>query len=112
MATAAGRVGADAIVTSIIVVAELRFGAVKRGSSSLSQRIEGVLRRTTILPFTAPADAIYARIRANLERRGTPIGSNDLVIAATALAEGLTLVTHNTREFTRVDGLDVEDWLA
>lgn len=112
VATEVRRVGSEAIVTSIVVVAELRFGAAKRGSQSLSRRIEEALRRMTVLPFEAPGDAIYARIRADLERRGTPIGANDLLIAATALAADATLVTHNTREFARVDGLRVQDWLA
>ena len=64
-----------------------------------------------ILPFEAPADAVYAKIRTKLEAAGTPIGANDLLIASQALALGLTLVTDNEREFDRVEHLQVENWL-
>jgi tRNA(fMet)-specific endonuclease VapC len=62
------------------------------------------------LPFDHTAADVYATIRADLESRGLPIGANDYLIAAVALANNLTLVTHNTTEFTRVKGLVVEDW--
>ena len=62
------------------------------------------------LPFDDAAASVYAIIRAHLESAGTPIGPYDLQIAAIALANGLTLVTHNTREFSRVPGLLLEDW--
>jgi tRNA(fMet)-specific endonuclease VapC len=62
------------------------------------------------LPFDDPAAEEYARVRAHLANQGTPIGPNDLIIAATALANQLTLVTHNTAEFSRVPGLTLEDW--
>lgn len=64
-----------------------------------------------ILPLEAPADEYYGAIRHQLERAGTPIGPNDLLIAAHARALGLTLVTDNVREFTRVPQLSVENWL-
>ena len=64
-----------------------------------------------ILPFKPPADVIYRDLRAQLERVGTPIGPNDMLIAAQALALGLTVVTDNEREFSRVAGLSVENWL-
>jgi len=64
------------------------------------------------MPFEEPADLIYADIRATLEKSGTPIGANDLFIAAHALALNATLVTGNEREFRRVPGLEVENWLA
>ena len=66
----------------------------------------------TVLPLDEPADEHYADIRAELERAGTPIGSHDLFIAAHARSRDMTLITHNMREFTRVPGLRVEDWLA
>jgi len=66
----------------------------------------------TVLPLDEPADQHYADIRATLERAGTPIGNHDLFIAAHARSRGLTLVAHNTREFERVPGLRVEDWLT
>jgi tRNA(fMet)-specific endonuclease VapC len=65
-----------------------------------------------VLPFDAPADQHYADIRAALEAAGTPIGNHDLFIAAHARSQALTLVTHNLREFQRVPGLQVDDWLS
>ncbi len=100
------------VCTSILCVAELRYGIEKRGSLRLLQQMQTVLSRIAILAFDAPADIEYGRIRVHLERSGTIIGPNDLLIAAHALSLGLTLVTHNTAEFARVPGLVVEDWLA
>jgi tRNA(fMet)-specific endonuclease VapC len=102
----------DAVCTSIVVACELRFGARRKGSELLTQRVEQLLDALTVLPLDPPADEHYADIRASLERAGTPIGSHDLFIAAHARSRGMTLVTHNTREFTRVPDLRVEDWLA
>jgi tRNA(fMet)-specific endonuclease VapC len=70
-----------------------------------------VLSVIEILPLTPPADRLYGDIRASLERVGTPIGGNDLLIAAHALASDCILVTDNEREFSRVEGLVVENWL-
>jgi tRNA(fMet)-specific endonuclease VapC len=97
--------------TSIIVACELRFGTEKVSSDSLRERIDQVLARLEVLPLDVPADSHYGRLRIILERKGTPIGPNDLLIAAHALALDLTLVTDNTSEFGRVDGLRVENWL-
>ena len=102
----------DAVCTSIVVACELRFGARRKGSDVLTQRVEQLLDTLAVLPLDPPADQHYADIRATLERAGTPIGSHDLFIAAHARSRGMTLVTHNTREFARVPGLRVEDWLA
>ena len=104
-------VGAKAVCTSIIVAAELRYGSAKKGSPRLQARVEDILATIPVLPLEVPADADYGRQRAQLEASGQPIGGNDLLIAAHALALGLTLVTHNTREFSRIVGLQVEDWL-
>jgi tRNA(fMet)-specific endonuclease VapC len=97
--------------TSIIVAAELRFGALKRGSRALAARIESLLERIEVAPLLPPADSVYADLRASLEKNGKPIGANDMFIAAHALALGCTLVTDNVREFSRVKGLAVENWL-
>jgi tRNA(fMet)-specific endonuclease VapC len=105
------QVGGDAICTSIIVAAELRFGAIKKGSERLTIQLEHILSAIDIQPFEAPADAAYARLRAQLEAVGLPIGGNDMLIAAQALATDCTLVTDNEREFVRVSGLQVENWL-
>lgn len=111
VAAAVERVGESSICTSIIVAAELRFGAVKRKSRRLLTQIETALAHLDIQPFGVPADRIYGEVRADLERKGRPIGPNDLLIAAHALALGCTLVTDNEREFSRVKALRVENWL-
>lgn len=104
-------VGEAAVCTSIIVAAELRYGAAKSGSARLTARVETVLERMEILPFEEPADRVYGQLRADLQRAGRTISSNDLLIAAHALTLGLTLVTINEREFSRVDGLPLANWL-
>ena len=104
-------VGEASVRTSIIVASELRFGARKLGSQRLTERLEAVLRALEVLPFDAPADAVYGQIRARLEQAGTVIGGNDLLIAAHAVTLGVTIVTDNVREFGRVDGLRVVNWL-
>lgn len=101
----------DAVCTSIIVAAELRFGAAKKGNPRLTARVESVLSTLDVLPLEAPADEIYGVVRAHLEAEGKPIGGNDLLIAAQCLALGSVLVTDNEREFARVAGLRVENWL-
>ncbi|HUO23577.1 MAG TPA: type II toxin-antitoxin system VapC family toxin [Caulobacteraceae bacterium] len=103
--------GEDAICTSIIVAAELRFGAAKRGSPRLTLQLERILGAIEVEPFDAPADAAYGAVRAQLETAGLPIGGNDMLIAAHALSAGRVVVTDNEREFTRVNGLLVENWL-
>lgn len=105
------QVGEDAVATSIVVAAELRYGAEKKGSAKLSVQLDAVLGAMEILPFEAPADAVYGRLRASLESAGRVIGGNDLLIAAQALALGRTMVTDNGREFERVAGLSCENWL-
>ncbi len=105
-------VGEGKIATSIIVAVELRYGAAKKGSPRLAAQLEAVLGALEVLRFEAPADAVYGRLRARLEQAGRPIGGNDLLIAAHALSLGRTLVTDNEREFARVSGLALENWLA
>ena len=95
---------------SVIVAAELRYGAARRGSARLSSQVEAVLSAIAVLPLEEPVDRHYAVIRSELERIGQPIGHNDLLIAAHARALGATLVTRNLREFHRVSGLSVESW--
>lgn len=104
-------VGEDQVCTSIIVAAELRFGAAKRGSSRLTAQLEAVLGALEVLPLEAPVDAVYGRLRADLEQAGQPIGGNDLLIAAQALALGHAVVTDNEREFNRIESLPCENWL-
>jgi tRNA(fMet)-specific endonuclease VapC len=94
-----------------IVKAELYYGAVKsRNSNKTISVLERFLSPFEIIPFGDKEIMTYANIRANLEKSGNIIGPNDLIIAATALARGAALVTHNTKEFARVEGLLIEDW--
>ena len=106
------KVGENNICTSIIVASELRYGCAKRGSKRLLKAVEELLGEISVLPFDVPADAEYGAIRSELEAGGTPIGSNDLLIAAHASASGSTIVTANADEFRRVRGLKVENWIA
>ena len=103
--------GDEALCTSIVVAAELRFGALKRGAKALSARVAAVLSTLQVEPFEPPADAHYAHIRMVLEASGQQIGANDMLIAAHAIALDCTLVTDNEREFVRVPGLRVANWL-
>jgi tRNA(fMet)-specific endonuclease VapC len=99
------------IVICQIVKAELYYGAYK--SSRRAENLALLARffsQFESLPFDDAAAEAYGRLRAELARRGTPIGPNDLMIAAIALAYDLTLVTHNTAEFSRVATLRLEDW--
>lgn len=105
------KVGEAQVSTSIIVAAELRYGAAKKGSARLSAQLEAVLGGLEVLSFQSPADAAYGLVRTRLERAGRPIGANDLLIAAHALALGLTVVTDNEKEFANVQGLRQENWL-
>lgn len=104
-------IGPDQVCTSIVVAAELRFGEIKRGSRRLLVRVDEALAAVDVLPLEAPVDLLYGALRVDLERRGVPIGANDMLIAAHALALDCTLVTDNEREFSRVAGLRVENWL-
>jgi tRNA(fMet)-specific endonuclease VapC len=106
-------VGEQQICTSIIVAAELRYGAAKKASERLMRQLEVVLSAVDVLALEAPTDTVYGELRAHLEQTGSPIaiGANDLLIASHALALGLTVVTDNEREFARIDDLRVENWL-
>jgi tRNA(fMet)-specific endonuclease VapC len=97
---------------SAITYAELRFGM--ENSARVEQnmdRLERFLLPLEIAPFDADAARYYGRLRRELERAGCPIGSNDLLIAAHALALATTLVTNNVREFSRIAGLQVDRWV-
>lgn len=105
------RVGREAVFTSVIVAAELRFGVAKNGSLKLERRVEEALQALLVEPFEPPADVAYAAVRASLEKEGKSIGGNDLFIAAHALSLGCTLVAANEREFACIEGLRCENWL-
>jgi len=100
--------------TSSITLGELVYGAhrLQERTAALLQRLdESLLPNLPVLPFDAAAARRYGQVRADLERRGTPIGDADLRIASIALARGLTVVTGNVRHFQLVPGLAVENWL-
>ena len=95
---------------SIIVACELRYGAEKKQSDALTRRVDTILAAIPVIPLTQPVDRAYGLLRATLNSAGQPIGPNDLLIAAHALTENLTLVTANLKEFQRVRALSVENW--
>jgi tRNA(fMet)-specific endonuclease VapC len=103
------------VAVSIVVAAELQFLVRKRKAVTLSRLVDEFLNRIAVLPVEAPADAHYGQLRATFEQAGpiagAPESHNDLFIAAHALALDATLVTDNEREFSRVKGLKVENWL-
>lgn len=105
-------VGETRICTSIVVASELRFGTEKNGSQRLKEQLDQILELIAVLPLESPSEFHYAEIRTYLESEGTPIGANDLLIAAHGLALNLTVVTANVREFSRVPHLVVENWLV
>jgi len=105
----------DTLAISIISAGELRYGLSKlptsKRATELAHRLNALLTAIPVLPLPADAAPHYGNTRAQLEAAGTPIGGNDLWIAAHALAQNMTLVTNNTREFERVQGLKLENWL-
>jgi tRNA(fMet)-specific endonuclease VapC len=105
------KIGELSVCTSIIVAAELRYGAMKKGSPRLTAQLEAVIGALDVLPFEEPADITYGLLRTRLKRAGQPIGGNDLLIAAQVIALGYTIVTDNEREFARIDELPRQNWL-
>jgi len=99
------------VAISAVVKAEFAYGARKSRHVATNLRLVNAFFEPFVcLPFDDRAADVYGSIRADLEREGRPIGPNDLLIAATALAHSLTLVTHNVSEFNRVPGLSIADW--
>ena len=105
------KIGEGQVCTSIIVAAELRYGAAKKQSARLSAQLQAVLGALEVLPLEAPADTTYGALRARLEKAGRPIGANDLLIAAQTLTLGYTIVTDNEKEFAQIKDLPRENWL-
>lgn len=112
LAAQRARAHEDEICTSIIVASELRFGCAKKSSPALLRKVEEILGEIGVLAFDVPADIDYGRLRWELEAAGQQIGGNDLFIAAHAYWLRLTLVTANMREFSRVRGLNIENWCS
>ena len=104
---------ASAMALSVINVAELLHGVEESSRPNDNLRsVEDFLSRIDVLPYTIKAAQHYGAIRTSLERAGQPIGVNDLHVAAQARSEGLTLVTNNVREFARIPGLQLENWVG
>lgn len=94
-----------------VIKAELLFGAYKSGNPEKNlNKVNQFFEPFISLPFEDNSAVFYGKIRSGLEKKGTPIGPNDLLIASIALSYNLTLVTHNIREFSRVPELNIEDW--
>jgi tRNA(fMet)-specific endonuclease VapC len=104
-------VQSEDIVLCSVVKAELFYGAMKSAKPEENlAKLHRFVSRFVSLPFDDKAAEVYGRIRAQLEKLGTPIGPNDLLIAAITVANDVMLVTHNVKEFGRVAGLKLEDW--
>ena len=104
---------AERLCISSVTLAELAYGVEKSAAQARNRRaLEAFVARLAVLAFDPAAAGHYGVLRADLERRGRVIGPYDMMIAAHAQCLGLTVVTNNRREFDRVPGLVVEDWLA
>ena len=98
------------VCISAITLAELRYGAAKRNSHLLTQKIQAFCDLVQCIDWTGNAAEVYAKLRTELEANGNPIGSMDMLIAASALSEGTVLVTNNNAHFSRIKGLKLENW--
>nr|WP_313658545.1 type II toxin-antitoxin system VapC family toxin [Achromobacter ruhlandii] len=106
------RAGPKVIFTSAVVATELRYGCAKKGAAKLQGQVENLLGALPVLPLDVPVDIKYGNLRAELEAAGERIGANDLWIVGHTCTLGLMLATGNTREFERIPGFAVENWLA
>ena len=97
-------------VMSSITAAELLYGAKKRNNRTLTQKVQALCSLMTIISWNEEAANVYAKLRVELETSGTPIGNMDMLIAASAIAEDVTLVTNNTEHFFRIPSLKTENW--
>ena len=103
----------EQVCISVITQAELRYGLARLPHAThLAQQVEHFLQGITVLDWDVAVADAYGLVRADLEKRGQPIGNMDMQIAAHALVKDLILVTHNTKEFQRVLGLKLEDWMV
>ena len=104
-------VGDESVFTSVIVAGEVQFGIDRFRAFRLLQQMARVMETIEVRPLQIDALKFYSAMRVDLETRGLPIGANDMWIAAHALAEGAVLVSNNIREFSRINGLKVENWM-
>lgn len=99
------------LCVSAITVAELRFGADRRKSTKLHRLIDTFTDTIRVAPFDQACAATFGKLASKLVAKGRPIGNYDTLIAAHAIARGLTLVTNNEKHFGQVDGLKIENWV-
>jgi tRNA(fMet)-specific endonuclease VapC len=111
IASRIAEVGESNVLTNVIVACELRYAAAKRGSRKHTRQVEAVLGAITIRPFESDVERIYASIRVALEKKRTPIGAHDMLIAAHARAIDAVCVTDNVAEFSRVPALKIQNWI-
>jgi tRNA(fMet)-specific endonuclease VapC len=104
-------VGEKHVFTSLLAIAEIRFGIAKTQSKKLAKALDWLLPFLTVEPWATPADHHYAALRVDIEAKGLPIGQLDMLLAAQALAAGATMVTDNEKHFRHIPGLKIENWL-
>ena len=100
----------DEICISVITYAEISFGLEKKGSEKLFTEISTILDKLTIIDFNSTQSELYGKIRLKLEKSGTTLGDMDMLIAAAAQSIGATLVSHNVKHFSKIKGINIEDW--
>jgi tRNA(fMet)-specific endonuclease VapC len=98
------------LALSSVAYAEISYGLEKKGSKSTAAKVHALIDNIRITAFDRAAADMYAKIRAQLERSGTPLENMDMLIAASAMSEGAVLVTHNTKHFKKINDLKIEDW--
>ena len=103
--------GQASLALSAVTVAELAFGVEKSNRADSRTKLENFLSKFPLLPWDKNAAWAYGKVRKSLEASGQRIGERDLLLASQALASDLTVVTNNTREFERVVGLKLENWV-
>ena len=103
--------GQSSLALSTVTVAELAFGIEKSNRADSLPKLENFLSKFPLLPWDKNAAWAYGKVRKSLEASGRRIGERDLLLASQALASNLTIVTNNTREFERVEGLKLENWV-
>jgi tRNA(fMet)-specific endonuclease VapC len=102
----------NSLCISVVTYAELQYGVERSSSKKMNQEIiKDFISRLSVLSWDMEAAGHYAKIRSNLEKKGTPIGNMDLMIAAHALSQKCTIVSNNLREFKRVQDLKYENWV-
>ena len=100
------------LALSSIVYAEISYGLEKRGGHKIASRVHTFIDSMRVVDFDQAAADMYAKIRIELERPGTPLDNMDILIAASAASAGAVLVSHNTKHFSKIKGFKVEDWIS